>query len=244
MTSIDCASDLKDNLNNFIITNIILFAIFVIGLYFQIKLVVVSKQEKDMTWRIDISHSIIMIIYFGPLLLFEIITSTNPSLHRYTGEWVCYVAIFVQLYTLVSAITHSLAISIYKYIFIVHQRSIHNFGADKAHLIAFWVYLIFPGIFATSVIARPELPVLSFRFTCLGLQDQYNTTMNKTDKKVFQTVLFCGFDEFQDDDSIIGYVMNIVNSIGCFLQIVLCFLMMANIMEGFFYRKTFVYMKR
>ena len=128
MACIDCASDLKDDLNNFIVANIILFAIFIIGLYFQIKLIIVSKQEKDMTWRVDMSHSIIMVKYFCLRMLFEVITSTTPSLHRYTGEWLCYVALFVHLYTGFSVFSHSCAVSIYKYIFVVHQRIIHNLG--------------------------------------------------------------------------------------------------------------------
>ena len=146
-----------------------------------------------MTWKIDTSHSMIMIIYFCARILCEIITYTTPSLRRYTGKWLCYVALFVNLYSEVFVMSHSLAISIYKYIFIVHQNRIHNFGTDKAHLIAFWAYLIFPRILAISFIARPKLYAFSSVFNCLGIQDQYNEKLNESSKELLQRFLFCGF---------------------------------------------------
>ena len=244
MACLNNDSDLHDNLNTFIITNIFLFALFIIGLILQIKIIIVSKKEKDITWKLDISHSLTMIIYFFLRILFEIITHITQSLHLYTGKWVCYVALFVNLYGTFSVTSHSLTVSIHKYIFIVHQNRIRRFRIDRADVFAFWANLIFPGILAISVIARPSVSAFSSVFSCLGTQDQYADKLNETSKALLQRYLFCGVDDFKDNDSVIGYIMNVVNSMGCFITSVLFFIIMTNMIEGFLYRQIFVYTKR
>ena len=117
-------SDSKDDLNTFIITNTVLAVLFLIGLYLQIKVIVVSKLEKDVTWRIDICHSVVMITLFCFRILFEMIMYIIPSLHQYTGNWICYVGYFAILNGYLSVVSHSLVISIYKYVLILHQERI------------------------------------------------------------------------------------------------------------------------
>ena len=85
MDCIQNISDSKADSNTFIIVNALLSVIFSIGLYLQIKIIIVSKQEKASTWKIDICHSVVMIIHYGIRILFECITYTIPSLHEYTG---------------------------------------------------------------------------------------------------------------------------------------------------------------
>ena len=241
-------SDSKANLNTFIITNVILSVIFLIGLYIQIKIIIVSKQEKDMTWRIDICHSVVMITHFSFRILFAMITYIIPSLHQYTGKWLCYVGYFAIVYGYLSVVSHSLVISIHKYIFIVHQNRIHVFGVDRASLIAFWINLIFPAVFAVSIIGRPwnilmEYYTISSIFNCLGM-DEKATKTNKTYIYLLRRFLFCGFDDYDSHDTFFGHVMNGVNMMGCFITSILLFIVLANIMEGFLYRQIFVYMKR
>ena len=238
-------SDSKADLSTFIIMNVLLSVIFIIGLYLQIKIIIVSKQEKDMTWKIDICHSVVMITHFCLRILFEFITYLTPLLHQYTGTWICYVVFFVTVYGSVSVISHSLVISIYKYICIVHQNQIQVFGVDRASLIAFWTNLLFPAVFAITLIARPYPLPWDKVNKCLEMHHwEYATKVNETSKSLLQRFLFCGFDNFDGHDSLFGHVMNVANMIGCFITSVLLFIVMTNIMEVFLYRQIFVYMKR
>ena len=102
-----------------IIATLSLVLIYLVGLYFQIKIIKISKKDKDMTWKIDISHSIVMIVHFGFQILFETTTNVIPNLSRFTGSWFCHCALFVRLYCMISIVSHSLVTAIHKYFFIV-----------------------------------------------------------------------------------------------------------------------------
>ena len=181
-------------------------------------------------------------------ILFEMIMYIIPSLHQYTGKWICYVGYFALLYGYWSMVSHSLVVSIHKYIFIVHQTRIHVLGVDRASLIAFWMNLIFPAIIAVSIIARPWTILMDYHiipsiFNCLGM-DEKATKTKETFIYVLRRFLFCGFDDFDGHDTFFGHVMNGVNMMGCFITTILLFIVLANIMEGFLYRQIFAYMKR
>ena len=130
-------SDLKDDLTIIIFTITLMAILFVIGLYFQIKIIILSRKEKDVTWRIDIWHSAVMIAIFSFRILFEMITYIIPSLHQFTGKWFCYFSLFVTFYGFVSISSHSLAISISKYVLTVHQDRVRVVGQNKVSIILF-----------------------------------------------------------------------------------------------------------
>ena len=237
---------LKDDLTYFIIVNIILAALFFIGLYLQIRIIIVSKLEKEKTWKIDICHSAIMTVGYSFRISFEMITYFVPSLHLYTGKWFCYVSLYIKLFFMASVVSHSLLVSIYKYVIIVHQGFIRGFGEERASKFLFWIYLSFPPLWALlSGLARGILPDISSIYECLGEQVYISDVMNETSKERFRRYFFCGFDDVAANDlDNFAYVMNVTKMIGCFLTVVILFMVMANVLEVFFYLRIFAYMKR
>ena len=234
------------DLTTFIINNTLLSIIFLIGLYLHIKIIIVSNQEKDerLTWRIDICHSIVLITTCVLRILFWMVTYFIPCLHQYTGKWFCYVVWFVSGYCTISVVSHSLVISLYKYMFIVHQKRINVFGKDKASQIAFWANLVFPAVFALAFIARPNDITVPTVADCLGRQEEFAARANETFKSRMQRRTFGEFRDYDDHDGFLGQLINVVNKTGCFLTSVIWWIIMSNIMEGFVYRKIFIYMKR
>ena len=254
MECVEKNSDSKADLNMFIIIITLESVIFFIALYLNYKIVMVSRQEKDerSTWKIDICHSVVLLTRSSFTILLRMITYIIPSLHQYTGKWLCYVAMFIASYCTFSIFSHSLVISIHKYMFIVHQNRIIAFGKDKASLISFWINLIFPAVLAVARIAKPissldghQNPVI---YNCLGKPAELAANSNETLKEKIQRVVFLvgEFDGYDDyfNDRFFGHFINVVNMIGRFLTVMLLCLIMANIMEGFLYRKIFSYIKR
>ena len=115
----------------FIIFNLIFSLIFIVGFVLQIRIIQVSIKEKDITWRTDVCHSIIMIVFYTFRILFEDLTFFVPSLHLFTGEWLCHTVYFVYMFGALSITSHSFIVSAYKYIYIVHDIFIRMIGRAK-----------------------------------------------------------------------------------------------------------------
>ena len=131
-------------LHSFTATITTLLVFFFVGLYIQIKIIIVSLREKSVNWKVNIVHSIVMMIFFGVRILFEIITYFIPALHKYTGSWFCYVTLFLNQFGLASLLSHSLIVAIYKYIYVMHNDFILSIGENKAGSISAWISIAMP----------------------------------------------------------------------------------------------------
>ena len=236
-----CISD------TFIISNVLLFLVFLVGLYLQIKVIIVSKQEKETTWKINISHSIVVTAHFAIRIFLESMTCIIPSLNQYTGKWFCHVLYFVDYYGAISISSHSLATAAHKYVFIVHQMRIINFGEERAREISFWINLIFPAVLALSFSTMPVIAPVGYLFNCLGMEVDKSSEPNEMNGDLFaklKLIFFCGVDIFESNYSIFDKVVNVFIITGCFLTSSLRVVIMCNILEGMLYKRIFAYMKR
>ena len=234
----------------------ILIFIFSIGLYLQIKIIKIVRQEQSMSWEINMCHSIVMIIHYIFTISIEMTTYLIPSLSRNTGMWFCYVASFVRGYGASAIVMHSLYISIYKYIFIVHdahdETSI-KYGKDTAKKLIFWIKLINPVFASMCFMVRPHFRPYSEINSCggpIGWQYQVwqNPLPNHTNgyqsiENTLKQLFFCDFDN-NDVDNGFDYFMYVSNQVYCLVQTVITFLIAGNLLEIFFYVKIFRYMKR
>ena len=235
----------QDDFTTFIIANTFLAIIFLVGLYLQIKIIISSNVEKGVTWRIDMCNSIVMILYYSFRILLEIIIYFVPVLHVYTGKWFCYVALFFNVFGAISVSSHSLVVSVYKYVFIVHHDLIGYIGVDNASLISFWASLILPAVLAVSFVARPTIPSYASIFNCLEMKVEISAHVNESTTEMIKKGFFCGFDDFSDVRyGVIDYVMNIVNMFGCLLTIMVAIFITVNIMEAFLYQRIFYFIKK
>ena len=238
------SGDSQGDFTTFIIANTFLTIIFLVGLYLQIKIIISSNVERGVTWRLDMCHSMVMIVFYSFRIFFEIIIYFVPVLYVYTGKWFCYIALFFNLFGAISISFHSLVVSVYKYVVIVRQDLIRKVGVDNASLTSFWASLIIPAALAVSFVARPTIPEYASIFNCLGMKVEKSAHANESSTEMIKTGLFCGFDDFSDDQyGAIDYVMQIVSMLGCFVTIMVAIVMSVNIIETFIYQRIFSFMK-
>ena len=235
--------DRFDELTVIIIT-MSLVLIYLVGLYLQIKIIMIAKHDKDTTWKIDISHSIVMIIYYAFIISIETTTHVIPNLSHFTGSWFCYFTLYLKLYGLISITVHSLYVSIHKYIFIVYQDKVNNFGKEKARQISFWIYILHPAVFAITWMVRPHYRAIASINRCHGLQSQEDSKeANETIGGLAQRLFFCGLGNYDGYNSF-DYFIYLANQFYCFLQTVVILIVAGNIIEIFIYKKIFHWMKR
>ena len=232
----------------FVITGV-LTLIFLIGLYLQVKIIIISKKEKEMMWKIDICHSVIMIIYYAFQILIETITHVIPNLSQFTGSWFCYASQFLTLYGKTSISLHSLHTATHKYIFIVHHETTHRYGIDKAKQVSLWTYLAIPIVMGTPWMLRPGFEAISSVNRCLDSQwkehpnENNDTAPNSLLEKGEDLILFCGFDDY-DGNTSFDYFIHVANQIYCFAQTALAWRVLVNVIDILLYKKLFHYMRR
>ena len=161
-----------------------------------------------MMWKIDISHSIIMIIYYAFQIVMEGITHAIPNLSYFTGPWFCYLSQFLTLYGKISITLHSLHTATHKYIFIIHYDGIKRFGKEKAKQISLWIYLAVPIFMAVSWMVRPHFEAISSVNRCLDANwTDRSKELNSTRPSSIldmgeRMLLFCGLDDYQKQSTL------------------------------------------
>ena len=231
--------------NSFIASVAILSVLFIIGLYLQIRIIIVSKNEKGITWKLDIYHSVMMSVYFSFRILFEIFTDLFPSMHVYVGKWFCYVAFFVQIFTGLTMVSHSLVIVIYKYIYINHPNLFSSLGTNNASLFAMVTNGIIQISLSVSAVVRPNQPKFSSVSLCLGRQAQTSSVSNITAVEMLRKFFLCGLDDHDDNHvGIFSLVLDITNITGCFMTSIIFIVILTNVMEILLYHRIFSRMKR
>ena len=114
-----------------IATNVVLMFLslflIVLGTWFQTKIIMISKREKEMTWKHDITNSVFLIFHYAHAWLFHTLTYFISDLHNYVGKWYCYTYRILAYYGNIYTVGHSLSICAMKYILIVHWEKARNY---------------------------------------------------------------------------------------------------------------------
>ena len=215
--------------------------LFGVGLHFQVRTIMVCIQEKNKTWQIHISHSVVMSIYYGYFIPFAAIAYFIPSVGTYIGNGICYFTAFVSLFCYQAMIVNSLLVAITKYIFICHTWKARLFGEERIQRIFLYICIIYPIIMATLSIlfVRNGFDNRSEIKSCFGnsFSDSMLTQSSNSD---LEKSWFCDIASSDNQNAILIYVAKIV----CVTRSFVSTVVVTNIPEGIFYFTIFRSMKR
>ena len=235
------------NLQSFVAAITTLLILFVIGLYLQIKIIRVSIKNRGVNWKVDIQHSIVMTGFFSFRICFEMVTYFIPALHQYTGNWFCYLILFINQFGTVSIFSHSLIIAIYKYIYVMHNDFIISIGENKASSISAWISILLPLLLGISFTARPS-SFLSYSsvLNCLAMTVEKDNHANVPWSRIFKSYFTCGFADSADDErnELWNQVINVIAILGCTLTSALLLVILLNIFEVVCYCRLFAFARR
>ena len=65
--------------------------VYCVGVFLHVKIIAISKRERELTWKLDITNSVLTIAHFTNTLGIYIITYAVEYLYIFTGKWFCYV---------------------------------------------------------------------------------------------------------------------------------------------------------
>ena len=110
---------------------IIAIIIYVIGCYLHIKLIKAAKQDKSMTWMIDIANSIFMLGNRAHVILMNAVTYIINDLHVYTGLWFCYTSKALTIIGNTHLTSHTFIIATTPQPDTTPTRPCHTFGGRR-----------------------------------------------------------------------------------------------------------------
>ena len=215
----------------------VVMILYVVGVCLHIRIINVSKKTKDMTWKLDITHSILCIGLYTYNVLIHSTTYFVEDLHLYTGEWFCYTAKVISQFLLIYLGTHSTFIAAMKYVVIVHEEKIRNFKS-KIKETFFVLHFAYPIMnILLTVILIPNFLVIYGGHThinrCLGNQNRNYTTW----------FFMCDLIEPRNSDSVYG-AFNIIKWIICKASVIISYVAPLNFLDAFLYCRTFAFMRK
>ena len=212
-------------------------SIYAAALFLHIKIIIVSKKEKDLTWKIDVAHSSLLLVLFAYRIFLDTISYSVEDLHFYTSEWICYPALFIVHYGLYYTSGHTMIIALLKYLIIVHDDKFRH-RKETIKTIFFWVNLLYP-IFQIAI----QLLLVPDFYAEYGGWDTINTCLGK--KNYTRTTFYslCEFD-VAPEQNLLEYSLILLRSTICKSQVVLLYMITFNLPDAFFYCSIFRHMKR
>ena len=232
---------------NELICFVLVFCFLIIGIYLHIKLIIVSKKEKDMTWTLDATNSCIVLTYFVQYTTISIITMMVDNLYMYTGKWFCYFANFLCYYGATYVHAHSLVIAVLKYIHIVWWMKVMNFGKETLNTVFFWINLLNPAVaILIHLITTPDLFIIWTAYPhvdkCLGIGKE-SKMINVTYARPKMHDLCLEIPE-PSPANYFRYTLYIFEYTTCWTQVIVRILVFWNLLEAIFYSLIFRFMRR
>ena len=214
--------------------------LFFIGTCIQVKLISVSNKEKDKCWKIHVAHSVVLIIHFTFSISFEAIMYFIPLLSQHAGSWVCYVASFITYYCFYSIVTHSMVISVIKYLYIVHFQKVCKWNETRLLYCFFFINILHPLFLTIANVAASDWGSNTSLNSCFGTMEEepgkYNSSVDAIEKP-----FLCVFQNSNSEDVDASYTFK---RWLCYIRTIVNILINSNVIEGYFYFKIFRKMRR
>ena len=230
-----------------IVQGVIFCAAFVIGVFLQVKVIAVLKRDQAMTWEINLVHSVVMIFHFSFVSIINAVNYIQISFYHYQlydDPIFRYLVLSVMFFGISEMGFHSLYISMYKYIFILHREAVIRVGEQRTKTLLLWTY--FTGLIAWTLayIVRPNFDPLQNNLGRSVSSGTPNTTSIQSAIDSFTlSFISCGIKDL-DPDNIGNIVVNILTKVVCTGQVIITYAVSINVLEIFFYLRIFGHMNR
>ena len=223
------------------IVNLLRLILFAIGTYLQIKIIRACKKDKDKTWLIDVTRSVVLIplIFFNAL--FEPLNEYVPNYPEYTGVSICYLASFIYIFLPYIVVFQTLLIAIIKYIWIVHHEKARAIGSDRISNAFFWFNLLHALFLTIPTIALLDFESQQSLVHCFGLEDEISQRYNSSSAKL-ERMFMCKLRSQNDEGSEVDISYVLMQSF-CGIKMIYTTFVSSNILEAIFYYKIFKKMR-
>ena len=232
-------SHVDDNhLASYISIAFTVIGLYTMGLYLNIRMIKVSKMAKDMTWKLDITHAVIIIGLYTYNVLIHPTTYFIDDLYMYTGEWFCYTAKVISEFLLKYTGMHSTIIAAMKYVVIVHEEKIRLFKTKVKDTFIVLNVLIPIMSILLMVILVPNYLVLYEGHTHI------NRCFGNHNRNFTGWYNMCDLIVTQENHSSFQRILNNIKVAICKGNVIIFFLTVLNFFDVILYCRTFAFMRK
>ena len=238
--------DLILEITTILVVPLVAFFVYTVGIYLHSKIIKLSMKEKDLTWKLDVTNSSLLIAHYTQSLFMHGITFIIQDLYKYTGEWFCYAAKVATYYGNQYVQGHTLVVCIMKYILIVHWEWAREFGQSTITKMFFWINFFHPVV--DILIHLFITPNFFWAYDgyqqidrCLG--DPKHNLDPERNKSLTKLHNLCDLTDSNDHQEM-EYSLHIIRKGTCWTQIVLFYCILGNFLEILLYSRIFWFMRR
>ena len=216
------------------------------GVYLHLKIIQVSRREKEMSWMLDVTNSVIFILHFAHAMIMHSVTYLVKDLHLYLGNWYCYLSKAVTMFGNAHSTQNSFIIALMKYIMIVHFKT----PSDRRKSQIKYAFVILNMVYPVFVIGFFFLLIPDFiiRFDgisqanrCLGIPElKINGTFNDNVKIANGCILIIA----PDQNISFQYIFYLIRKGICWSHVVITYANVGNFLEMILYFRIFAFMHR
>ena len=225
---------------------VLVLCFYIIGVYLHSKIIVASKRDKEMTWKLNIINSVGISFHYAHVLILSAITYLIKDLYLYTGSWFCYLSKIITISGMALVTGHSLIIALMKYTMIVHHKKVMAFGQEKAKKIFMGINIMYP-IYIQCIyhVFRHDFLFvydgISQANRCLGTSEL--NASNDGNKTSIKLVDLCYFEAPSDRISF-EFGLYVFRKGVCWFHFLVNYSNFFNIIEAFIYCLVFNFMRR
>ena len=216
----------------------ILITLYGTGLFLHVRIIKFSRKARSLTWKLDISNSIALLIHYGFSIFIHTITYFIKDLYLITGEWFCYTSKVILHSGIMYLTAHSMVISIMKYTAIVHEEKV-RVRKDVVMERFFWINILHPIVGVLLCLAQD-----SDFYVRYGGFETINTCLGDSNMgRDYTLISMCSFTTPSDSSSI-SHLLFLLRRVFCISGVVLFYASAFNIIDSLFYFRTFAFMRR
>ena len=176
----------------------------------------------------------VQMVYWPGAITFQTSTEFVYPIGNMLGSWFCVVEYFWLVTGMTFILFHSFLVGLMRYVFVVHEGKVIDFGKDKAKAIFFWMAILVPcALTVWGFINNKDMSAIASLNKCKGhhhdvflLENDYGSTAKRN---------FCFFETYDGQE---GSIFVTLKRISCTLYSVVFAVLACNVIEGLFYWRT------
>ena len=234
------------SIGGYLILPIVAICVYVIGILLHAKIIKMSINVKEMTWKLDVTNSFLLMTHYAHILFMNLLTFFVHDVHNYTGKWFCYASKLLFYYGGFYMAAHTLVVAIMKYVMIVHWEMAMVVGHDRIKEIFFWIHFLHPTLMiCLHFVIRPDFLFAydAYRESDICLGDPKHNLDPARNESLTKLHNLCEFPPPPSDNSL-EFLMYALRTSVCSIQFILFYFVLWNFLEIFFYILIFKFMRK
>ena len=212
-----------------------------IGLFVHVKVWFLIKNEKSISTQVVKVYIIALIVMCPSWLIFSTIIDFIHPVDEVIGLWFCTLGKFIIYFCFIIVAFNSFIVAFMRYLFIVHEEKVKQYGKEKVKKLFLILSLLFPLLLNIwRTIDAPAKDPMSIINKCYG---NHHVVFLMESSSSLAGEGFCPSMAHADGD-VFSMLVAIVGKCSCIVRVLIVFILGFNFTEGFLYFKIFTHMKK